>query len=274
MIELDDISSNGAKIRVIGIGGGGGNAVNNMISGGLQGVDYIVANTDRQALEYSLAPVKIQVGKEATRGLGAGADPEVGKVALEESIEEIKSSIKGSDMVFIAAGMGGGTGTGGAPVVASVAQEMGALVVAIVTKPFQWENRRRMNVANNGLVELKKHVDAMIVIPNQKLLELIDKHTAIKDAFKKVDDVLFNATRGIADIISRPGYINVDFADVKTIMKGQGDALMGIGTATGEERAVIAAQNALNSPFLGDISISGAQGLLVNITGRSIYDNV
>ncbi len=269
MIELDTTASYGAKIRVVGVGGGGGNAINSMILRGLSGVDFIAANTDVQALRANLAPTKIQVGKDYTRGLGAGADPAVGEKSIEENIEEIKEALGSSDMIFVTAGMGGGTGTGGAPVVARVGREMGALVVGIVTKPFQWEARKRNAVAEAGIEELRKHVDALIVIPNQKLMSVIDKKTSFKEAFQKVDDVLYNATRGIADIISGHGYINVDFADVRTIMKGMGDALMGIGSATGENRAKEAAENALNSPLLEGISIKGAQGVLVNISAGS-----
>jgi cell division protein FtsZ len=248
-IELDTSRQDGARIRVIGIGGGGGNAINNMISKGLQNVDFIVANTDKQALEHNLSKIKIQVGREITRGLGAGADPDIGRKSVEENYEEIKDAIKGSDMLFITGGMGGGTGTGGSPVVAKIAQELGSLVVGIVTKPFDWEAKKRRAVAEEGIEELKKYVDALIVIPNQRLLDIIDRNTGFREAFQKVDEVLYNATRGIADIISVHGLVNVDFADVRTIMKQQGDALMGIGTAKGENRAVEATQNALNSPL-------------------------
>ncbi len=264
---MDTSYSQGAKIRVVGVGGGGGNAINSMINRGLTGVDFVAANTDAQALDNNLAPVKIQVGSESTRGLGAGADPSVGGLAVEESMAEIREALTGSDMVFLTAGMGGGTGTGGAPVVAKAAQELGALTVAIVTKPFLWEGGKRAGVAEAGIAELRKHVDALIVIPNQKLMSIIDKHTSFVDAFQKVDNVLHDATRGIADIISGHGYINVDFADVRTIMRGTGDALMGTGTAGGENRAVDAAQNAISSPLLEGVSIKGAQGVLVNITG-------
>ncbi len=269
MIELDTSISQGAKIRVIGIGGGGGNAINSMINRGLSGVDFIAANTDMQALSNNLAPIKVQVGTDSTRGLGAGADPSVGSAAIQESGDEIREALSGSDMIFLTAGMGGGTGTGGAPVLAQIGKEQGALVVAIVTKPFQWEGGKRSNVADAGIEELRKHVDALIVIPNQKLMTIIDKHTSFKDAFQKVDNVLHDATRGIADIISGHGYINVDFADVRTIMSGTGDALMGTGTAQGEHRAVEAAQNAISSPLLDGVSIKGARGVLVNITGSS-----
>jgi cell division protein FtsZ len=240
-----------------------------MIERGLRGVDFIAANTDAQALAANRAPIKIQLGKELTRGLGSGADPTIGQRATEESLEELREALAGSDMVFITAGMGGGTGTGGAPVVARLAQELGALVVAIVTKPFHWEARHRMQIAEAGIAELRKHVDALIVVPNQRLLGIIDRHTSVREAFQRVDEVLYNATRGIADIISGCGYINVDFADVRTIMKGMGDALMGMGRARGEHRALEAAQNALNSPLLEGISIAGARGVLVNITGGS-----
>ncbi len=269
MISLDSSPSEGAKIRVIGVGGGGGNAINSMITLGLEGVDFIAANTDKQALDHNLAQTTIQAGKDRTNGLGAGADPEIGRESVEENIEEIKEVLKGSDMIFVTAGMGGGTGTGGSPMIAEIGQELDALVVAIVTKPFMWEGRKRMLLADQGIKDLRQKVDALIVIPNQKLLDIIDKNTTFGEAFRKVDEVLYNATRGIADIISRHGIVNVDFADVKTVMKGMGDALMGIGTATGEHRAMEATQDALNSPLLEGISISGAQGVLVNITGGS-----
>ncbi len=269
MIEVDTIQQQGAKIRVIGVGGGGGNAINSMISRGLIGVDFVAANTDAQDLARNLAPHKIQLGKETTRGLGAGAKPEIGQRSAEEDIDEIREALLGSDMVFVTAGMGGGTGTGGAPVVARVARELGALVIGIVTKPFDWEARRRSTEAEGGINELRKHVDALITIPNQKLMSIITRQTSFKDAFNRVDDVLYNATRGIADLISHTGDVNVDFADVRTIMKDMGDALMGIGIASGEHRAIEAAQNALNSPLLEGISIAGAQGLLVNICGSS-----
>lgn len=266
-IELDTSSSGGAKIKVIGVGGGGGNAVNNMISKGLCGVDFIAANTDGQALTHNLAEYKIQLGEALTRGLGAGGSSDVGKKAAEESMDHIKELLKGSDMVFVTAGMGGGTGTGGAPVIAKVAQEIGALVVSIVTKPFEWEGKKRLVSADDGINELRQYVDALIVIPNQRLLEIIDKKTGFREAYQKVDEVLYNATRGISDIIGNHGYVNVDFADVKAIMKGMGDALMGIGIASGDNRASEATRNALNSPLLDGISIAGAKGVLVNVTG-------
>ncbi|PKL85535.1 MAG: cell division protein FtsZ [Ignavibacteriae bacterium HGW-Ignavibacteriae-1] len=266
-IGIDTTISTGARIRVIGVGGGGGNAINNMISSGLESVDFIAVNTDAQALEHNLAKTKIQIGDSTTRGLGAGGNWEVGQKAAEESITELKEVIKGSDMVFVTAGMGGGTGTGAAPVIAQTAKEMGALVVGVVTKPFQWEGIRRGNSAKEGISRLKEGVDALIIIPNQRLLEIIDHNTSFKDAFKIVDGVLLNATRGISEIISCHGTVNVDFADVKAIMSGMGDAIMGIGIASGENRAEKATAIALNSPLLDGVSIKGAQGVLVNITG-------
>ncbi len=255
--------STDAKIKVIGVGGGGGNAVNNMILRGLTGVEFIAANTDKQALDHNRAPHKIQMG----RGLGAGANPEVGRKAVEESIERIKETLQGTDMVFITSGMGGGTGSGAAPIISKIAHEMGILVVGIVTRPFDWEGKKRAKVAEEGIAELRTHVDALIVIRNQRLLEVIDKKTSFGEAFQKVDEVLYNATRGISDIINNYGVVNVDFADVCTIMRGMGDALMGIGTASGENRATEATKNALNSPLLDGISIAGAKGVLVNVTG-------
>jgi cell division protein FtsZ len=266
VIEIESNIIQGARICVVGVGGGGGNAVNSMIAKGLSGVEFIAANTDIQSLQNNLAPLKIQLGKASTRGLGAGADPTTGHKAVEESSEEIRQALTGADMVFVTAGMGGGTGTGAAPVVAKIAHDLGALVVGIVTKPFKWEAAKRGQVAERGVEELRKNVDALIVIPNQRLMAIIDKHTSFRDAFLRVDDVLYNATRGISDIISGVGYINVDFADVRTIMRNTGDALMGTGFAKGEHRAVEAAQNAISSPLLDGLSIKGAQGVLVNIT--------
>jgi len=270
VITIDtDSTSYGAKIRVIGVGGGGGNAINSMIQRGLTGVDFIAANTDAQALSKNSAGTKLHIGKESTRGLGAGGRPEIGKEAAEENADDIREYLSGSDMIFVTAGMGGGTGTGGAPVVARIGRELGALVVGIVTNPFNFEAKKRANIAEQGINELREYVDALIVIPNEKLLSIIDRNTSFIEAFQKVDDVLYNATRGISDIISGNGYINVDFADVRSIMKDMGDALMGIGIASGEHRAIAAAQNALNSPLLEGVSITGAQGLLVNISGGS-----
>jgi cell division protein FtsZ len=267
-IELDTTGfTTDARIRVVGVGGGGGNAVRTMIARGLDGVEFIAANTDRQALLNNPAGIKLQLGRDVTRGLGAGADPARGRAAVEESIDEVYDALQGSDMIFVTAGMGGGTGTGAAPVIARVGREIGALVVGIVTKPFAYESKRRANVAETGIKDLREHVDALIVIPNQRILTVVDKNVTFANALAMVDTVLYNATKGIADIISGVGYVNVDFADVRTVMSGMGDALMGIGNASGEHRAIEAAQNALNSPILEGMSIYGAQGLLVNITG-------
>ncbi|MDE3057929.1 MAG: cell division protein FtsZ [Bacteroidota bacterium] len=267
MIEFDNTTENGAKIRVVGVGGGGGNAINSMITKGLNGVDFIGVNTDTQALERSDASIKVQIGKNLTRGLGAGADPTIGHRAAEEDRDEIARTLSGSDMVFITAGMGGGTGTGAGPVVANIAKSQGALVVGIVTKPFNCEGKKRAAQADYGLEEMKKQVDTLIVIPNQKLLDIVEKTTPLSEAFEICNQVLFNATRGISELITVPGLINLDFADVRTIMREMGDALMGTGIATGENRAVEAANSAISSPLLEGVSISGAQGVLVNITG-------
>ncbi|RCK72273.1 MAG: Cell division protein FtsZ [Ignavibacteriae bacterium] len=267
MIELDYYSDRGAKIRVVGVGGGGGNAINSMIEMGLQGVEFFAINTDLQALERNKAPNKIQVGKNLTRGLGAGADPNIGQRAVEEDRDEIARALTGSDMIFITAGMGGGTGTGGAPIVASIAKSIQALVVGIVTKPFHVEGKVRMSNAEKGIEELRKYVDTLIVIPNQKLLSIVEPNTPLTQAFDKANEVLYNATRGISDIITKPGYINRDFADIKTVMREAGDALMGTGVAKGDNRAVEAAQLAISSPLLDGISIAGAQGVLVNVVG-------
>jgi cell division protein FtsZ len=266
-IELDTLTGRGAKIRVVGVGGGGGNAINGMIDKGLAGVDFVALNTDLQALERNKASHKIQIGKNLTRGLGAGSDPSIGSRAVEEDREEIAMALAGCDMVFITAGMGGGTGTGGAPLVASIAKSIGALVVGIVTKPFNSEGKRRNGQADQGIEELKKNVDTLIVVPNQKLLDLIERRTPIIEAFEIANQVLYNATRGISEVITVPGYINVDFADVRTIMKESGDALMGTGIASGENRALDAANMAISSPLLEGVSIAGAQGILINITG-------
>ncbi|MBI3587292.1 MAG: cell division protein FtsZ [Ignavibacteriales bacterium] len=267
MIELDTYGDRGARIRVVGVGGGGNNAVNSMIDKGLIGVDFVAINTDLQALERNKATHKIQIGKNLTRGLGAGADPSIGHRAVEEDREEIARALAGSDMVFVTAGMGGGTGTGGGPIVANIAKSIGALVVGIVTKPFNSEGKKRMGQAETGLEELKKQVDTLIVIPNQKLLDIIDRHTPLLEAFELANQVLYNATRGISELITVPGLINVDFADVRTIMREMGDALMGSGIATGENRATEAANAAISSPLLDGVSIAGAQGILVNVTG-------
>ena len=267
MIELDNYFDNGAKIRVVGVGGGGGNAVTSMIDKRLQGVDFFAINTDNQALERNKAPNKIQIGKNLTRGLGAGADPSIGQRAVEEDRDEIARALAGSDMVFITAGMGGGTGTGGAPIVANVAKSIGALVVGIVTKPFTCEGKKRLAQAEAGIEEMKKQVDTLIMIPNQKLLSIVERNTPLQEAFDKANDVLYNATRGISELITTPGLINVDFADVRTIMREMGDALMGSGIASGENRAIEAAHAAISSPLLEGVSISGALGVLVNVTG-------
>ena len=267
MIELDTRSEYGAKIRIVGVGGGGSNAVNAMINKGLEGVEFCVLNTDVQALEKSEASIKLQIGKNLTRGLGAGADPEVGRKAVEEDREEIARVLTGSDMVFVTAGMGGGTGTGGASVVANIAKSIGALVVGIVTKPFGFEGKRRTKQADEGIEELRKHVDTLIVIPNQKLLALVEMGTSFMEGFSIANQVLYNATRGISELIIRHGYINVDFADVRTVMREMGDAIMGSGIGIGDHRAAQAAENAISSPLLEGVSIAGAQGVLVNITG-------
>ena len=255
-----------ANIKVIGVGGGGGNAVNRMIKAGLKGIDFISVNTDAQALYHSDAGVKINIGKATTRGLGAGSNPDVGRQAAEESVDEIKDAIAGSDMVFITCGLGGGTGTGGAPVIANVAKEMGILTVAVVTKPFSFEGHRRKNQGDEGLENLKNKVDTLITIPNDKILAIIDKKTPLNDAFAVVDDVLRQGVQGIADLITVHGMINVDFADVKAVMENAGSALMGIGYGTGENRASEAAKAAIESPLL-ELSIDGAKGVLFNITG-------
>ncbi|MBW1980842.1 MAG: cell division protein FtsZ [Deltaproteobacteria bacterium] len=257
---------NAAKIKVIGIGGGGGNAINNMIEANLVGVDFIVVNTDSQSLETSLAPVKIQIGATITKGLGAGANPEVGRNAALEDSEKIKEVLEGSDMVFITAGFGGGTGTGASPVVAEIAKELGALTVAVVTKPFNFEGRQRMKQAERGIQELKKAVDTIITIPNDRLISLAPKRATFLEMLKRADEVLLYAVKGISDLIMIPGLVNLDFADVKTIMSEMGMALMGTGIASGDNRATEAAEQAISSPLLEDISISGARGLLMNIT--------
>ena len=255
-----------ASIKVIGVGGGGSNAVNRMIDSGLQGVDFLVANTETQALDNSKADIKIQLGEKLTKGLGAGANPQVGEEAAQESREEITKALQGSDMVFVTAGMGGGTGTGAAPIVAECAREMGALTVGVVTKPFTFEGKRRKNQADKGIEMLTSKVDTIIVIPNDKLLQVVDKKTPLNEAFRTADDVLRQGIKGISDLITVPGIINLDFADVKTIMTNQGEALMGIGIGEGENRAVDAAKMAINSPLL-ETSIEGAKGILLNITG-------
>ena len=258
--------SNVAIIKVFGVGGGGLNAVNNMIKSGLQGVDFYAANTDAQALASSTAPNKIQLGNEITKGLGAGADPDIGYAAAKESVDSIRSSLQGADMVFITAGMGGGTGTLGSSVVAQVARELGALTVGVVTKPFSFEGKRRMRNAERGIDELKKQVDTLITIPNQRLLSISGRNTSLIDTFKKADDVLFQAVKGISDLITFEGLVNVDFADVRAVMSEMGMAMMGTGEAVGENRAIEAAEKAISSPLLEGLSIHGAKGVLINVT--------
>lgn len=258
-----------AKIKVFGIGGGGTNAVKNMVRSNLNGVQFLAANTDAQALEVAYGDIKIQLGKDATRGLGAGADPEKGRHAALESIDEIREALRGSDMVFVTAGMGGGTGTGGAPIVAQASKELGALTVAVVTKPFHFEGKKRMRQAEEGIAELKKHVDTLITIPNNRLLNIADKNATFLDMLKKADDVLLYAVKGISDVITVPGLINLDFADVNTIMSEMGMALMGTGSSSGENRSLEAAQKAISSPLLEDISIGGARGILINISASN-----
>ncbi len=254
-------------IKVIGCGGGGSNAVARMIEVGVQGVDFIAANTDLQALESSLAPTKISLGRQVTGGLGAGGKPEVGEQAAEEDRETIQNVLKGADMVFVTAGMGGGTGTGSAPVIARIAKEMGCLTVAVVTRPFQFEREKKSEIADAGIDRLREHVDTLITIPNQNLLKLVDRRTPIREAFLKADDVLRMGVQGISDLIIKRGEVNIDFADVRTIMEGQGDALMGIGEGRGDNRAVDAATMAIENPLLDNVNIQGARGLLVNVTG-------
>jgi cell division protein FtsZ len=267
MFELDENHEMGARIKVIGVGGGGCNALNTMIDLKLEGVDFIAANTDAQVLKISQSPVKIQLGEMITGGRGAGADPEIGRKATLESMDQIRDVLAGADMVFITAGLGGGTGTGGAPIVANIAKEVGALSVAIVTKPFHFEGRRRHLQAEQGWLELNRYADTLITIPNQRLLTVSGKDMPLLDAFRKADEILYQAAKGISDLILVPGLINLDFADVKTVMSEMGMAMMGMGTASGENRAVEAAQRAISSPLLEDISIHGARGILLNITG-------
>ncbi len=266
-IEFDEKAELNAKLKVVGVGGAGGNAINTMVQAGLSGVDFISVNTDAQSLEQNKAQTRIQVGKQLTQGLGAGANPEIGRQAMEEDREDIKKILDGADMIFVTAGMGGGTGTGAAPVVAEIAKDMGALTVGIVSKPFNFEGIKRLQRAEQGIQEMRKQVDTLIVIPNQRLFAVVDKSTPLLDAFKVADEVLLHATKGISDLITVPGLINLDFADVRTIMSEMGDALMGTGHSTGEGKAVQAAQQAISSPLLEGVSIRGARGVLVNITG-------
>ncbi|MCI0660577.1 MAG: cell division protein FtsZ [Acidobacteria bacterium] len=263
----DEPPSAGARIKVIGIGGGGGNAVNHMIEAQIDGVEFLVANTDLQALKRSHAPVKIQIGAKLTKGLGAGSNPEIGRDAALEDTEKILEALEGADMVFVTGGLGGGTGTGAAPIIASLAAELDALTVAVVTKPFPFEGRHRLRQADVGLDELRSVVDTLITIPNERLLLAADRKTSLRDGFKMADEVLRQAVQGISDLITIPGFINVDFADVRAIMKGMGMALMGTGHAVGENRAMDATQRAISSPLLEEASVNGAKGVLVNITG-------
>ena len=268
MLEFDMDQDDFAKIKVVGVGGGGNNAVNRMIDAGVKGVEFLVFNTDRQALKNSNAETKIQLGEKITKGLGAGANPEIGEQAAEESLDEIREALDGADMVFITAGMGGGTGTGAAPVIADVAKELGLLTVGVVTKPFTFEGRKRAKSAELGINALKGKVDTLVIIPNDRLLSIADKKTSFSQAFEMADDILKQGIQGISDLISVPNLINLDFADVKTIMTEQGEALMGIGLATGENRAADAAKMAINSPLL-ETSIDGAKGILLNISGSA-----
>jgi cell division protein FtsZ len=276
MFELTEVcSENLAKIKVIGVGGGGGNAVNTMISSSLHGVDFINANTDAQALGVSNSPIKIQIGTQITKGLGAGSNPEIGRQSALESRDEIRPYLEGADMIFITAGMGGGTGTGATPVIAEIARECSILTIAVVTKPFQFEGKKRNVQAEEGIAQLREYVDTLIVVPNQRLLSLGGRNLSLLEAFKKADDILYQAVKGISDLILVPGLINLDFADVKSVMSNMGMAIMGTGVSSGENRAVEAAQRAISSPLLEDNTIQGAHGILLNITGgpdMSLYE--
>ncbi|NIP82638.1 MAG: cell division protein FtsZ [Gemmatimonadetes bacterium] len=267
IFEFEEAAAQNARMKVVGVGGGGGNAVNRMIDEDLEGVEFISVNTDAQALKQSKSQLKIQIGKKLTRGLGAGARPEIGRQAIEESRDEVRRSMEGADLVFVTAGMGGGTGTGAAPIIAEMAREMGALTIGVVTRPFLFEGRKRMRQAEQGLAELRRTADTVIVVPNERLLSVVGKGTSFRDALKKADEVLLHATRGISDLIHVTGEVNVDFADVRTVMASRGPALMGTGHGEGENRAVDAAQEAISSPLLDNVSIQGAQGVLINITG-------
>ncbi len=267
MFEFEENQDLRANIKVIGLGGGGGNAINTMIADGLKGVDFIAANTDAQALKLNLASKKLQIGAMLTKGLGAGSNPEIGHKATLEDQDTLRESLEGADMIFLTAGMGGGTGTGGAPIVAEVAKELGALTVGVVTRPFFFEGKRRLKQADEGITALRKVVDTLIIVPNQKLLSIAGKNTPILDTFKLADNILLQAVKGITDLITIPGLINLDFADVRTIMDGMGMAIMGTGVASGENRAVDSAQKAISSPLLEENSIHGAKGILINITG-------
>ena len=267
IFEYEEPPTQSARMKVVGVGGGGGNAVNRMIDEDLEGVEFISVNTDAQALKMSKSSIRLQIGHKLTRGLGAGARPEIGRGALEENQDEVRKALEGADLVFVTAGMGGGTGTGAAPLIGEMARSMGALTIAIVTRPFLFEGKKRMRQAEQGLAELKHAVDTMIVVPNERLLSVVGKGTSFKDALKKADEVLLHATQGISDLIRVTGEVNVDFADVRTIMSNRGAALMGTGFGTGENRATEAAQEAISSPLLDNLDIKGAAGVLINITG-------
>jgi cell division protein FtsZ len=267
IFELEESVTQNARMKVVGVGGGGGNAVNRMIAEHLQGVEFISVNTDAQALLNNKADIKIQIGKKLTRGLGAGARPEIGRQAVEENKDEVARILQGADLVFVTCGMGGGTGTGAAPIIASMSRELGILTVGIVTKPFLFEGKKRMRQAEMGISELRKHVDTMIIVPNERLMAVVGKGVTFQDALKKADEVLLNATRGISEVITKPGLVNVDYADVRTVMQNGGSALMGTGVGRGEARAMEAAQQAISSPLLDNISINGATGVLLNMTG-------
>ena len=267
IFELEESVSQNARMKVVGIGGGGGNALNRMVDEGLPGVEFISVNTDAQALLNNKADVKVQIGKKLTRGLGAGARPEIGRQAIEENRDEVLHALHGADLVFVTCGMGGGTGTGASPIIAQLARDLGALTIGIVTKPFLFEGRKRMRQAEMGIAEMKKHVDTMVVVPNERLLAVVGKGIPFQDALKKADDVLLHATQGIATLISVTGIVNVDFADVRTVMQSGGSAIMGTGTGRGENRAMEAVQQAISSPLLDNVSITGATGVLINITG-------
>src|SRR6187399_2441120 len=267
IFEFEESAAQNARMKVVGVGGGGGNAVNRMIDEHLEGVEFISVNTDAQALLNSKADVKVQIGKKLTRGLGAGARPEIGRQAIEENRDEVSEALTGADLVFVTCGMGGGTGTGAAPVIAQLSRDIGALTVGIVTKPFLFEGRKRMKQADMGITEMRRNVDTMIVVPNERLLAVVGKGIPFQDALKKADEVLLHATQGISSIISVTGLINVDFADVRTVMQAGGSALMGTGVGRGENRAMEAAQQAIASPLLDNVSIAGAYGVLINVTG-------
>ncbi len=267
IFELEESVTQKARMKVVGVGGGGGNAVNRMIAEHLSGVEFISVNTDAQALLNNRADLKVQIGKKLTRGLGAGARPEIGRQAIEENRDEVTRAVQGADMLFVTCGMGGGTGTGASPIIANLAKDLGILTVGIVTKPFLFEGRKRMRQAEMGITEMRKHVDTMIIVPNERLLAVAGKGMPFVDALTKADEVLLNATRGISELISRIGLVNVDFADVRTVMQNGGSALMGTGVGRGESRALEAAQQAISSPLLDNVSVTGATGVLVNITG-------